>query len=319
MDDLVRAAAQTLADGGLVALPTETVYGLAADASNPDALARVFAVKGRPLGHPLIVHVGNAEDLDRWAREVPPLARTLVEAFWPGPLTVLVPRSAAVPDIVTGGRDTVALRMPDHPLTLAVLGAFGGGVAAPSANRFGHVSPTTAAHVLADLGDDVDLIVDGGPCGVGVESTIVDCTGHQPEIVRMGGVSVEAIRAVVGFDVAVWAGAGEARAPGMLASHYAPHARVEVGEVDTVVSRAAELVASGAVVGVLAPSVVDGLSPDVVELEPAGGADNYARVLYDRLRQADRLGFDVLLAVPPAPVGLGAAVADRLRRAATPR
>ncbi|MBI1844800.1 MAG: threonylcarbamoyl-AMP synthase, partial [Actinobacteria bacterium] len=225
----IAGAVGVLRAGGLVAFPTETVYGLGADASNDEAVRRIFAVKGRPTDHPLIVHLGDADQLDAWAREIPSDARLLAAACWPGPLTLVLWRSSAVSDVVTGGRDSVGLRVPSHPVALELLRAFGGGVAAPSANRFGRVSPTTAAHVVADLGDDVDLVLDGGPCAVGVESTIVDLTGEAPMLLRQGGVSIETIEGVIGRAVIATA-EGPARAPGMLAAHYAPTARVELVE-----------------------------------------------------------------------------------------
>jgi len=347
LDDDIERAAAVLDAGGLVAFPTETVYGLGADATNSEAVARVFVVKGRPTDHPLIVHIGDGAEVDRWAATVPTPARILADAFWPGPLTLLLERADRVPDAVTGGRSTVGLRVPDHPVARALLRAFarprqGGpaGIAAPSANRFGRVSPTTAAHVRADLGDDVDLVLDGGSCAVGLESTIVDCTGPRPRVLRLGGVSLERLTDVLGAqpevatdDVGSGApgppgppgGTGSpessptergAAAPGMLASHYAPRARVEVVDTTTVSARAATLVGAGRRVVVLAPRVLEGLPVEAVELEPAGPAEDYARVLYDRLRQADRLGADDLLVVPPPPGGLGDAVRDRLRRAA---
>lgn len=336
-DGSIRRAVQVVRSGGLVAFPTETVYGLGADADDPVAVRRIFAVKGRPLGHPLIVHVADAGEVDRWAHGGGEPARRLAEACWPGPLTLVLARRSRVDDVVTGGRDTVGLRVPAHPVAHALLRAFGadraGGaaIAAPSANRFGRVSPTTAAHVRADLGTEVDLVLDGGPARVGVESTIVDCSGAAPEVLRLGGVSLERLAEVLGA-VPTLAPAvvgstdpgeaidpdGGARAPGMLAAHYAPAARVELVEDPVAaVARAGELAVDGRAVGVLAPMALAGLAPDVVELEPAGPAPDYAHVLYDRLRQADRLGLQVLVAVPPPPDGLGAAVRDRLRRAAT--
>lgn len=311
----VDRAVQVLRAGGLVALPTETVYGLGADATNEAAVARIFAVKGRPADHPLIVHLASADDLDAWAIDVPPVARLLADAFWPGPLTLILRRAARVPDVVTGGRDTVGLRVPDHPVARALLERFGGGVAAPSANRFGRVSPTTAAHVVADLGTDVDYVLDGGPCRVGVESTIVDCTGPTPEVLRPGGVGFDRLADVIGAAPRRWSGATPARAPGMLAAHYAPRAEVRVVAADDLLDAAREAVAEGRATGVLAPVASADLPPEVVELEPAGPGEDYARALYGRLRQADRLGLQLLLAVPPPDDGVGAAVLDRLRRA----
>jgi L-threonylcarbamoyladenylate synthase len=310
----ISRAAETLRRGGLVAFPTETVYGLGADADNPAALARLYAVKGRPAGHPVIVHVGAPSQLADWAAEVPEAARRLGDALWPGPLTVLVRRAARVRDAVTGGGDTVGVRVPDQPVALALLHAFDGGVAAPSANRFGQVSPTTADDVRADLGDDVDIVIDDGPCTVGVESTIVDCTGDELVIVRPGGVTRQRIEEVSGQRVSSGRD-GLVRAPGTLKSHYAPEATVLVVGHDEVAPRAQALLAAGQRVAVLGVAATPDLPPDVVVLDAPRDADEYARVLYGRLREADRRGVDVLLAVPPADAGVGVAVADRLRRA----
>ncbi len=322
----VDRAADILADGGVVAFPTETVYGLGADAANPAAVGRVFAIKGRPADHPVIVHLAGPDAIDGWAAEVPAGARRLAERLWPGPLTLVLRRRPRVPDVVTGGRDTVGLRVPDHPVALALLAAMhsrvGGGaaLAAPSANRFGHVSPTTGEHVRADLGDEVDLVLDGGPCRVGVESTIVDFTLSDPEVLRLGGTSLEQLAEDLGsMPVVASPDAARARAPGTLPSHYAPSATVVIVEAgpDLGGRLGERLRGLGAPrAALLAPVVVADLPPDVVELEPAGPADDYARVLYDRLRQADRLGVEVVVAVPPPPGGLGDAVRDRLSRAA---
>jgi L-threonylcarbamoyladenylate synthase len=312
----VGEAVEVLRRGGLVAFPTETVYGLGADAENEAALRRVFEVKGRPTGHPLIVHLGAAGQLDEWASDPPGSARVLAGAFWPGPLTMLVRRSPRVPDLVTGGRPSVGLRVPDQPLALRLLAEFGGGVAAPSANRFGHVSPTTAAHVQADLGDGIDLILDGGPCRIGVESTIVDLTQDHPEVIRPGGIPVAELEAVLGSPLGVWAGEREVSAPGTLAAHYSPATPVELANAAEVAARAAAAIGEGRRVGVLAPIHLDDVGDDVIQLEPAGPSGHYAHVLYRRLRQADHLGLDLLLVVPPPADELGLAVRDRLRRAA---
>ncbi len=312
----IERAVAILRGGGLVAFPTETVYGLGADATNRDALRQLYAVKRRPTEHPVIVHLAAAAQLDEWAIQLPEVARTLAAAFWPGPLTLVVQRASRVPDEVTGGLDTVGLRVPGHPLALELLSAFGGGLAAPSANRFGRVSPTTADAVRAELGDLVPLVVDGGPCAVGVESTIVDCTSGAPRVLRLGGITGERLRAVLDVEVPV---GGATRAPGTLASHYAPRARVEVLEVGDVLGRAAELARAGERVGVLAErEMTRELPPRTVTLATPAGAEAYARALYSALREADVLGLDVVLAVPPVPTGIGLAVADRLRRAATP-
>jgi L-threonylcarbamoyladenylate synthase len=232
-------------------------------------------------------------------------------------LTVLLSRASRVPDVVTGGSDRVGLRVPSHPTALDLLDRFGGGVAAPSANRFGAVSPTTAAHVRADLGDDVDLILDGGPADVGVESTIVDCTTPDPEVLRPGGVSFEALTRVLGRPAAIWMGDRRVAAPGTLAVHYAPRAMVWlVDEPSAVEAATGRAIDEGKVVGVLAPEALEGLDPVVRRVPPTGDVDTYARVLYDRLRTADDLGIDVLVVVPPPDDGIGRAVRDRLRRAA---
>lgn len=315
----IPTAVEVLRAGGLVGLPTETVYGLAADAASPAAVAQVFAAKGRPADHPLIVHVAEPADLDRYGRDVPEAAHRLARRWWPGPLTLLVRRSTAVPDAVTGGRDTVALRSPAHPLARELLVAFGAGLVAPSANRFGKVSPTTAADVVAELGDAVDLVLDGGPCRVGIESTIVDLVAPTPRILRMGHVTVADLREDVP-EVEVAGATAPAIAPGMLAAHYAPDARVAVlaaGATATdVSSAAATALRDGRRVGVLAPDVLEGLDPGIVALDPAGDPDSYARVLYARLREADARGLDLLVVVPPPDTAVGAAVNDRLRRAA---
>ncbi len=308
----VGRAVDVLRGGGLVAFPTETVYGLGADASSAAAVRRLFAVKRRPVDHPVIVHLGDPALLAEWASQVPDAAEALARACWPGPLTVVVRRAARVPDAVTGGRDTVGLRVPDQPLALELLRAFGGGVAAPSANRFGRVSPTTAADVRADLGGDVDLVLDGGPCRVGVESTIVDCTGPRPAILREGGVPRRRVEELLGTTVPLRTG-GEVAAPGTLASHYAPRARVELTDRAEIDERAMAALARGERVGVIGAPPVDAR---VVGLGAPADAERYAHDLYAMLRAADAHELDVVLAVVPDGAGLAAAVADRLWRAA---
>ena len=315
--DILTRAVETLRRGGVIALPTETVYGLAANCEDELAVRRVFAIKGRPATHPLIVHVARAAELPSWARHVPEEAWRLAESFWPGPLTLVLPRTARATNAVTGGQDTVAIRVPHHPVAQAVLDALGGGVAAPSANRFGRVSPTTAEHVRVDLGDEVDLLLDGGPCTVGVESTIVDLSGGAPAVLRPGGLAVEEISRVLGREVPVRTSA-TVRVSGSLASHYAPRAGVVLAEPSEVAARVAALRAQGRSVGVLGPPTIP-LPPDVprydVPEDPAGAA----RLLYMRLREADLSGHDVLVACLPRAEGLGIAVRDRLARAAAPR
>lgn len=301
-------AVSAIRNGALVAIPTETVYGLAADASNPAAVARIFAIKGRPADHPLIVHIAAAASLDEWASEVPPSARLLTDAAWPGPLTVIVPRAAHVLDIVTGGLDTVGVRVPAHDLALRLLEATGVAVAAPSANRFGSVSPTTAEHVLRDLGEHLDpardVILDGGACPIGVESTIVDCTCSPPQILRAGGVPIEDVRRVLASDLAD--ASGPSRASGMLASHYAPRCALRlVGSPEEATALRHQLRGTAQ------------HSAEVLDL----GSDlvRYANELYSRLRDADDRGVDTLIAVLPPAIGLGHAIRDRLTKAAAPR
>lgn len=315
-DATIDRAVMALRRGELVAFPTETVYGLGADAVNDTALHTLYHVKRRPVAHPVIVHVGSAALLDRVGLDVSDDALRLAEQFWPGPLTVIVRlRPAAVSTVATGGLDTVGVRVPDHPVALELLARFDGGVAAPSANRFGRVSPTTAAHVRADLGDDVSLVLDGGAARVGVESTIVDCTGRLPVILRAGGVSSDAVQTALGKNLGV---ESSTRAPGTLASHYAPRAVVElVGEGDFA-ARVAYAYREGESVGVLAlASVIDRAEfhNDIVRLARPGDVAEYAHVLYRALREADALGLDRVIAVAPSADGVGAAVTDRLRRA----
>jgi L-threonylcarbamoyladenylate synthase len=298
----VDRAADAIRAGGLVAIPTETVYGLAADARNAAAVRRIFEVKGRPGDHPLIVHLASAAEVDDWTGEVSDAARRLIGAAWPGPLTVIVPRSDRVLDEVTGGRDTVGLRVPAHPLTLDLIERTGP-LAAPSANRFGSVSPTTAQHVLDDLGERLDpgrdVILDGGACPVGVESTIVDCVADPPQILRAGGVPVEDVLALLDGEVA--AAAGPSRASGMLASHYAPRCAVRlVDDADDAAALRA---------GTPRSEILD-LTDDLAR---------YARELYGSLRDADARGVGTVIAVLPPPVGLGHAIRDRLTKAAAPR
>ena len=316
-EDPVDIAVEVLREGGLVALPTETVYGLAADAENELAVRRIFAVKGRPATHPLIVHIAGADALSSWAKEIPESAYTLANAFWPGPLTLVLKKTARVPHAVTGGQETVALRAPSHPLAQRVLRAFGGGVAAPSANRFGKVSPTRAEHVRKDLGDDVDYVLEGGECSVGVESTIIDLTGAEPALLRPGGLAVEEIERVLGRRVLPRQG-GDVRAPGMLASHYAPRAGLELCEPQDLIAKTEVLLKRGQKVAAIAPAgskLPAGVRLFEVPVDPGG----FARALYATLRDVDAAGMDVVVAALPPESGLGRAVRDRLHRAAAPR
>ena len=312
----VERAVEILKAGGLVGLPTETVYGLAADAEQELAVRRIFAAKRRPSTHPLIVHLADVSQLPQWAREIPAQARKLAAAFWPGPLTLVLPRTPRASDAVTGGQDTVALRIPNHPLALEVLRKFGGGLAAPSANKFGHVSPTTAAHVKSELGDELELILDGGPCAVGVESTIVDLSSPTPRLLRPGGIAKEELERVLGVPLAP--PSAEVRAPGMLAAHYAPRAGLILTTDEKVADEAAQRQLWGAAVAVLStrpPTLPPGVRHFVLPADPAAAA----RQLYATLREIDAAGFDVVVAVLPSETGLGLAVRDRLTRAAAPR
>lgn len=306
------AAVAALRNGAVIGLPTETVYGLAGDARNADALQRIFATKRRPADHPLIVHLADATQLDAWAREVPDSARRLAAAFWPGPLTLILKRAADVPDLVTGGQDTVGLRVPDHPVALALLAAFGDGLAAPSANRFGHVSPTTAQHVRDEFGDAVPLVLDGGPCRVGIESTIVDLSGASARILRPGQIRADAIAAVLGTPVAVGAASASPRVSGSLASHYAPDTpaeRVATARLDSVIRSA---LGGGETIRVLAlRHLPDGVHGLVMPNEP----DQYARHLYAALRSLDAEGAERLLIELPPDTSEWLAVHDRIARA----
>jgi L-threonylcarbamoyladenylate synthase len=314
--EALQRAVNVLRAGGLLGLPTETVYGLAADAENELAVRKIFAVKGRPSTHPLIVHLANAAAVRAWVARLPPEAEALATAFWPGPLTLVLPRSTRASDAVTGGQGTVAVRVPAHPVALAVLKAFGGGVAAPSANRFGRVSPTRAADVLADLGGEVDMILDGGPSSVGVESTIVDVSGPKPALLRPGGVAREALEDVLGRTLQTRE-AGEVRAPGMLPSHYAPRAGLVLASRAAAPGLAAELREAGRRVALCSPEVT--APPGVLHLRVPEDVAALARGLYALLRDVDAAGVDVAVVVVPQEAGLGLAVLDRLRRAAAPR
>jgi L-threonylcarbamoyladenylate synthase len=315
----IEQAAEVLRGGGLVALPTETVYGLGANAEDPVAVARIFSVKGRPPSHPLIVHIGGAESLEAWVEDVPAPARELAERFWPGPLTLVLRRGRRVPLEATGGLETVAIRVPNHPVALALLSAFGGGIAAPSANRFGSVSPTTANHVRTELGDAVDFVLDGGPCTVGVESTIVDATSEIPSVLRPGGATREDLEAVLGRPLAVHS-TSQVRVPGQHPSHYAPKARVVLVAPEKVIAEAELAQELGHQVGVMVPptSSDTAVNAHVVVVVP-GSMAAYARELYGFLREFDQRGCDLVIASLPVEEGLGLAIANRLRRAAGPR
>jgi L-threonylcarbamoyladenylate synthase len=298
-----------------VAFPTETVYGLGADASNPDALKKLYAAKGRPAGHPVIVHLADASQLTQWAREVTPAAQKLAQKFWPGPLTMILKRAPGVSDAVTGGQDTVGLRIPSHPVAHALLEKFGGGIAAPSANRFGRVSATTAQHVQREFGDSVDLVLDGGQSEVGIESTIVDVTGARPVLLRPGHVSAREIEMTAGVPLAAPHG-GSPRAPGTLAAHYAPATPLMIMEGDLLLELAASLTRQGKRVAVLARSALQPLLSGLTWIAAPHDAKAYAHDLYANLRALDAAGCDAMLVekLPQQPEW--AAVNDRLDRAA---
>jgi L-threonylcarbamoyladenylate synthase len=313
--DLARAA-ELLRAGELVAFPTETVYGLGADAASAAAVGAVFRVKGRPADHPVIVHLPDASAMEDWARDVAAGARALADAFWPGPLTLVLARGAGVPDIVTGGQDTVGLRVPGSRTAQRLLNAFGGALAAPSANRFGRTSPTTADHVIAELAGAIAAVVDGGPCEVGLESTIVDLSGDAPRLLRPGMIAAGAVEEVLGAPIAM-AGDGEGpRASGRLASHYAPGTPLALVDGDRLAEEVARRLRGGQRVIVLAIRSPE--RDDESEwVRMPDRPERYARRLYAALRQADAAGCDrILVERPPGGPGWDA-IRDRLQRAAT--
>jgi L-threonylcarbamoyladenylate synthase len=307
------SAAKHLIAGDLVAFPTETVYGLGADASNSEAVARIYSVKGRPNDHPLIVHIASMERMGDWASDVPQYAIALAREFWPGPMTLVLKRSELAGDFLTGGQDTVGVRVPNHVVALALLAAFekvgGRGVAAPSANRFGHVSPTTAAAVVEELADYLskeDLVLDGGACAVGVESTIIDCTGLLPRVLRPGAISTAMIEEVTGLNTLSVEGVDAIRVSGSLENHYAPAAKVLLCEVPT------------AGQGFIAHK--DIATPQgVFRLASPSDDEEFAQILYSALREADTQGLLEVVVVQPIGIGIGVAIRDRLARAANGR
>lgn len=319
--DRLAEAVALLRAGEVVAFPTETVYGLGADAQNPAAVAKIFAIKGRPADHPLIVHLPSAAYLARWAREIPPEALLLAEKFWPGPLTLILKRQADVPDIVTAGQDTVGLRVPNHPVALALLAAFDSGIAAPSANKFGRISPTTAEHVRADLGSAVPLVLDGGPCAIGIESTIVDLTGKRAVILRPGMISAYDLGRVLGRnplfadDPLAPAEIRARRASGRLPAHYAPRTPLTLMPDDSLPIALRNAIVQKERVAVLArhpaPFALPGVLWRVAPADPAG----FAHELYANLRALDAAGCDRIYV--QKPVGpQWRAILDRLERAA---
>ena len=318
--DIVRAA-DLLRAGDLVAFPTETVYGLGADARNPTAVGNIFRAKGRPADHPLIVHLADIASLPHWAIDIPASAYALAAAFWPGPLTLILQRHPSVIDAISGGQDTIGLRIPNHPLALQLLREFnrhlpGGGLAAPSANRFGRISPTTAAHVREELGESVAAILDGGPCAVGIESTILDLSGTMPRILRPGRIGVDEIRRVLGASPAEKSPQTAPRVSGSLDAHYAPRTPlrlVAAADLHAEVDRALQ---SGVRLAVLSTHA-DPQRARLVWQRVGTDSREFARQLYAELRRLDACACDLILVEIPAADAIGHAVMDRLRRAAT--
>jgi L-threonylcarbamoyladenylate synthase len=320
----IDAGARALEAGRLVAFPTETVYGLGADAENPQAVAAIYAAKGRPQDHPVIVHIAPGADLDHWACDIPPQARQLAEAFWPGPLTMILKRAPGIPDAVSGGQDTVGIRCPSHPVAIQLLQAFKGGrggVAAPSANKFGHVSPTTAQHVRDEFAGDIGAqgriaaVLDGGQSQVGIESTIVDMSrlaSHGPVLLRPGHISADAIAAVIG-DMPARPDSAAPRASGTLESHYAPHTPVAMQDTATLQDTLARLHAAGRKVALIHYSA---LAPTHAAVRLPATPEGFAYALYAALRAMDGAGADVILVEAPPQEGAWLGVNDRLRRAA---
>lgn len=312
----VAHAARLLRQGELVAFPTETVYGLGADAANPLAIGKIFAAKGRPADHPLIVHLPDRTHLERWAVDIPEAAGKLAAAFWPGPLTLILRRHPDVLDAITGGQDTVGVRVPNHPLALRLLREFDGGVAAPSANRFGHVSPTTAAHVREELGDAVAMILDGGACEIGIESTILDLSGGEPRILRPGMLDASAIAAVLGRAPEFGGNEAAPRVSGSLEAHYAPRTPLQLVAAADLAATAHAALAAGRRIAVLAARPLLPGHENLVWRPASAEAARFAHELYARLRELDALGCDAILVAAPPADEAWRAVADRLRRAA---
>jgi L-threonylcarbamoyladenylate synthase len=315
-------AAAALAGGEVVAFPTETVYGLGADAANAQAVGRVFALKQRPANHPLIVHLASVEDAARWAESMPPMARTLADRFWPGPLTLILRKAAHVDDTVTGGQQTIGLRVPSHPVARQLLQAFGrvgsGAIAAPSANRFGRLSATRAAHVEEEFGDAVRIVIDGGASEVGIESTIVDVSAGRAVLLRPGAIDILQLADALG-ELPGAADETSPRASGTLASHYAPRAQVMLVEPDLVAEVARFLAGDGKSVAVLARTAGEPLVASLRWQRAPADAAGYAHLLYALLRALDRPGTDVIVVERPPPEAAWSAISDRLVRAAAER
>jgi L-threonylcarbamoyladenylate synthase len=317
----IKEAAAILRSGGLVAFPTETVYGLGADADNEAAVRKIFAAKGRPADHPVIVHLAGMMEIVEWSGQIPKEAWRLAETYWPGPLTLILPRLPRAKNVVTGGLDTVGLRVPSHPVAQSLLREFGGAIAAPSANRFGHVSPTQAEHVRQDFAGRVDLILDGGDCEVGLESTIVDLSGDEPVILRPGAITQQQVEAVCGRHMPS-PETSSTRCSGRLSSHYAPHAELDLVEPAGLLEKIKSLVQQGKKVAVLGAGDVR-LPPGIEQIAWEGTSAERAHNLYAALREVDERQCQWALVVLPAleteRFGLESAILDRLQKAAAPR
>ena len=308
-------AVATLRGGGVVAFPTETVYGLGADAANDAAVAHVFALKGRPADHPLIVHIRSAAELSDWTAEVPPVALRLAARFWPGPLTLILPKAPHVSRVVTGGQDSIGIRVPAHPVAQALLSAFGGGIAAPSANRYGRVSATCAGHIREEFGDAVPVVLDGGEAAIGIESTIISCLGNVVRLLRPGRITRSAVEQELGPLPAAAAAGPVPRASGDRLQHYAPATPLRLVERDGLLPLVQQYLAAGGSVAVLALQPAPAPLPRVTWLAAADEPAGYAHQLYAQLRELDRLhGSVILVEAPPAGEAWGA-VHDRLGRA----
>jgi L-threonylcarbamoyladenylate synthase len=314
--DEIDQAVEALREGEVVAFPTETVYGLGADATNPDAVRRIFELKGRPATHPLIVHIDSPRALERWALSVPPAAAALAEKFWPGPLTLVLRRAPAVDLAITGGQDTVAVRMPGHPVAQQLLRAFGSGIAAPSANRYGRISPTRPEHVREEFGEDLRIILDGGDCKIGLESTIVSCVDTAPRILRPGALTPSQLRTVVP-ELQAGPDNGAPRVPGSDAKHYAPHTPLSLVASRTLEEVVGQLTEHRDRVAVLAMRPPRVANKYMTWINAGRRADVYGRELYVNLRTLDKSGAREIL-VEEVPAGEAwDAVRDRLRRAAS--
>ncbi len=316
-DAAIAKAVELLNQGRLVAFPTETVYGLGADAGSAEAVTGIFKAKGRPVDHPLIVHIASSTQLSDWANMVPETAQRLAKRFWPGPLTLILKKRPEVPNEVTGGQDTVGLRIPDNPVALRLLRAFGGGIAAPSANRFKRVSPTQASHVAEELDGLVDLILDGGPCRVGVESTIIDLSGASPLLLRPGSISKAEIEQVLQCELTEISTTNNdtPRAPGQMAVHYAPSTPTRLCPSEQLNDTIRQLAEQGKKIGLLAYRFEWNSSMTIIQLPET--AEAYAQGFYAALRELDRQRLDIILVEQPPESNEWHAINDRLKKAAT--